>query len=430
MSSHAVTRPLTTLAGLTATLLAAPAMADKVTIEVLQAFPGHAHFHEAVAKEFMAQNPDIEVRFRIGNGSYDETHQVMLRAAMTNRMPDVYHSGYHLLPEVVTHLAEKGKVIPLDSYIAAEASDFVEKNYAPSLFSQWQVDGTTWGIGFNASTPIFFVNGDLVRKAGGDPDALPDSWDGLIDLAGRISALEGDADGMAFDIHSWPDDWLWRALIIEQGAKIMAEDGQTVAFGDTPGVKALTLAKRMVDEGGMALRDYEQSRQQFAAGQIGFIMASPNSNRSFADLVGDKFELRTTTYPVSNKETGRIPTGGNAMMITAQDKAKQDAAWKYIKFASGPKGQEIAVLGSGYKPTNIAALAPDLLGKFYAENPNFNTTNLQIDRAAAWEGYPGTNGVEIWRAQRKIIGEVMTGAQSVEAGLAAMVETTNRLIAK
>lgn len=418
------------LGGLVAAGLVSPLFAQTVTIEVMQAFPAHAPFHEAVAAEFMAQNPDIGVKFRIGAGSYDETHQGLLRAAMTNKLPDVYHSGYHLMPEVVTQLAEKGKVMPLDSYIAAEAADFVSSNYAPSLFEQWQVGEKTWGLGFNASTPILFVNGDLVRAAGGDPLNMPDNWADLIALAGKITALPGGNDGMAFDIHSWPDDWLWRAVNIEQGAKMMNADGLTVAFGGDAGLAGLQLVKSMVEVGGMKLRDFEQSRQQFAAGKIGFIASSPNSNRAFADMVGSNFDLQTMTYPVTNKEAGRIPTGGNAMMITAQDKTKQDAAWKYIKFASGPRGQEIAVLGSGYMPTNIAALAPDLLGKFYAENSNFNTVNLQTDRAAAWEGYPGTNGVEIWRSQREIIGTVMNGKLSPEEGLAKMVEKTNELIVK
>ena len=418
------------VSGLVMAGLALPAFAETVTIEVMQAFPAHAPFHEAVAAEFMAQNPGIEVKFRIGAGSYDETHQALLRAAMTNKLPDVYHSGFHLMPEVVTQLAEKGRVMPLDSYIAAEPADFISTNYAPSLYEQWQVGGVTWGLGFNASSPILFVNGDLIKAAGGDPEQLPQSWDEVIALSADITALPGGNDGMAFDIQAWPDDWLWRALNLEQGAPIMNDDGQTVAFGGEAGLKALQLTKRMVDEGGMKLRDFEQSRQQFAAGKIGFIVSSPNSNRAFADLVGDKFDLRTMTYPITDKVNGRIPTGGNAMMITAQDKARQDAAWEYIKFATSAKGQEIAVLGSGYMPTNIGASAPDLLGKFYAEHPNFNTVNLQVDKSAAWGGYPGTNGVEIWRSQREIIGSVMAGKISPEEGLAAMVEKTNALIAR
>ena len=416
--------------GLTAAALANPALAEKITLEVMQAFPAHSGFHQAVAEAFMAEHPEIEVKFRVGAGSYDETHQAMLRAAMTNKLPDVYHSGYHLMPEVVTQLAQKGKVIPLDGYIAAEGPDFISANYPDALYQQWRIEGQTWGIGFNASTPILFVNADLVRAAGGTPEHLPDNWNDLIALAGKITALPGGNDGMAFDIQSWPDDWLWRAVNLEQGAAILNPNGKTVAFGGDAGLKALKLVKRMVDEGGMKLRDYEQSRQQFAAGKIGFIVSSPNSNRAFADLVGSNFELRTMTYPITDKQKGHIPTGGNAMMITAQDKAKQDAAWEYIKFATGPKGQEIAVLGSGYMPTNKAALAPDLLGKFYADHPNFDTVNKQVDRAAAWGGYPGTNGVEIWRSQREIIGLMMGGKLSPEEALAQMVEKTNALIAK
>ncbi|MEZ5864215.1 MAG: hypothetical protein R3D25_09190 [Geminicoccaceae bacterium] len=75
-------------------------------------------------------------------------------------------------------------------------------------------------------------------------------------------------------------------------------------------------------------------------------------------------------------------------------------------------------------------MAPDLLGKFYEENPNWKTSLNQIDRAVPWAGYPGTNAVEIWRTQRSIIAAVMADELSVEDGLAEMVAETNDLIQK
>ncbi len=60
-------------------------------------------------------------------------------------------------------------------------------------------------------------------------------------------------------------------------------------------------------------------------------------------------------------------------------------------------------------PTNLRAQAPDFLGKFYDQNPNFRTVSLQAERAKPWQGYPGGNSVRIWRAQRDIINSVMRG---------------------
>ncbi|WEK52193.1 MAG: ABC transporter substrate-binding protein [Candidatus Kaistia colombiensis] len=416
------------LAGAVALLGASTAHADPITIEVEHFMPAHNVFHEKVAAAFMAKHPDIVIKFRNALPSYDEQHQALLRESITNNLPDVYHSGYHLLPEVVHQLEKRGQVIALDDYVAKEGEAWVNTNYEPSILNLGKVDGKLYGIGFNASTPIVFYNADLVKQAGGDPDHFPTNWKDMITLGAKIKETGGDVDGFAYDMHAWPDDWLWRSLILQQGEPMMKDDNKTVAFDNGSGLTALKLARSFVTDGKMVQRDFEQSRQQYAAGKLGIIFASPNSARGFSDLIGDRFTLMSSTFPVSNLEKGVVPTGGNGMMILAKDKAKQDAAWEYIKFATSAEGQTIAVLGSGYMPTNKAALAPEYLGKFYDENPNWYTSIRQIPRAAPWGGYPGTNGVKIWRAQRDIIGQVMSGDVSPEDGIVKITEATNALL--
>jgi multiple sugar transport system substrate-binding protein len=409
---------------------ATAARAEPVTLDVVHAWPAHNSFHEAVADAFMKAHPDVKIKFRSSPATYDEGHQALLRGAVTNQLPDIYFSGFHLLPEVVGNLGKRDQVVGLDSFLEKEGKDWITENYEPSMLQLGQVDGKQYGLAFNASTPVVFYNADLVKQAGGDPDNFPTDWEKLIELGAKIKALGNGVDGMAYDVHAWPDDWLWRALISQQGKEVMNPDGKTVAFGGQSGLGALKLARRFVTEGGMQLRDFEQSRQQFAAGKIGILFSSTNGARAFTDLVGDRFGLRSATYPVADTTKGTIPTGGNAGMILTKDPAKQQAAWSYLKFAAGPEGQKIAVLGSGYMPTNKAALAPELLGNFYKKNPNWATSLNQISRAAPWGGYPGNNGVKIWRLQRDIIGAVMRGDTTPEDGLKKMVTETNALIGK
>ena len=84
-----------------------PAQAQQVTLDVLYAFPAFAKFHEPIAAEFMKRHPNIKIQFRAPAASYDEGHQTMLRQAVTNQLPDVYYSGYHLLAELVRTLAKR-----------------------------------------------------------------------------------------------------------------------------------------------------------------------------------------------------------------------------------------------------------------------------------------------------------------------------------
>jgi hypothetical protein len=262
------------------------ARAETITLDVVHAWPGHNSFHEQVAEAFTKAHPDIQIKFRASPPSYDEGHQALLRGIMTNQLPDIYYSGFHLLPEVVAALKKRDHAVDLRPFMNTEGADWLKSNYESSVLGLGQVKGVQYGLAFNASTPVIFYNGDLVKQAGGNPEKLPGDWNSLIELAAKIGKMGNGINGMAYDIHAWPDDWLWRALVMEQGEPIMNADGKTVAFGGTAGLKALELARRFVTDGTMSLRDFDQSRQQFAAGKIGFIFSSPNGARAFSDLVG------------------------------------------------------------------------------------------------------------------------------------------------
>jgi multiple sugar transport system substrate-binding protein len=203
--------------------------------------------------------------------------------------------------------------------------------------------------------------------------------------------------------------------------------GTKIAFDNAIGRKALTDYRRFVTEGGMAILDFEASRQQFIAGQTGIFFDTPARMRLITDGVGARYTLGTAVFPIDDKAKGGIPTGGCAIIITTKDAAKQKAAWEYAKFITGPEAQKIIVEITGYLPLNKRASGPEYLGPFYDKNPNFRTVSLETERAVPWQGYPGDT-VRIWRTQRDIINEVMRGQTTPDAGLAKMVTETQAMM--
>ncbi|HEY2967630.1 MAG TPA: ABC transporter substrate-binding protein [Casimicrobiaceae bacterium] len=404
------------------------ALAQPVTLDVFYTSPGFAKFHEPVAQEFMKRNPNIKIQFRAPSANYDEGHQVMLRQAITNQLPDVFYSGYHLLTELVQTLVKRNQIADLGPMLAAEPAAWRNANYSERILALGRVDGKLYGMAMNASTPITYYNEELVRKAGGDPAKFPDTWAGIIDMAKRIRAASPDVDGIAYTVHVWPDNWLWNAMILQDGGKLLNDTETAAAFGGDVGLKALRTFRRFVTDGGMQLIDFDQSRQQFAAGKIGIYFDTPARLRQITDMTGNRFTLRTLPFPIDNKANGGLPTGGNAAIITARDPAKQKAAWEYIKFVTGPEAQKIVVETTGYIPTNKRALEPQFLGKFYESEPNFRTVATQMDRSLPWQSYPGGNSVRIWRTQRDIITSVMRGETTPEAGIERLVSETNSLM--
>jgi multiple sugar transport system substrate-binding protein len=406
-------------------LMASPAMAQQTSLDVLYAFPAFAKFNEAIAQEFMKRHPDIKIDFRAPAPTYDDGHQTMLRQAVTNQLPDVYYSGFHLLTELVRTLVKRNQIIDLEPMLMAESKEFRDANYSDRILGLGKVDGKLYGLAFNASSPIMYFNEELVKKAGGDPAKMPDTWDALIALAAKIKT--SDVAGVAYNVHDWPDVWLYHAMITQAGANVVEGDNVPLG-GPTVGVKALQNFRRFVTDGGMPLIDWDQSRQQFIAGKIGIFFDTPARLRQVTDLVGDKFKLRTAVFPVDDKVKGGLPTGGNAALITSRDPKKQKAAWEFLKFVTGPEAQKIVVETTGYLPTNKRAPGPEFLGPYYDQNPNFRTVSLQMDRSVPWQGYPGGNSVRIWRAQREIIVGVMRGDLTPEKGFERLQTETAALM--
>jgi len=399
------------------------AQAQPVTLDVYYAQPSFAKYHEPIAQAFMATHPDIKIAFRAPAANYDEGHQAMMRGAVTNQLPDIYFAGFHLMPEMTRTLVKRKQIQDLAPLLAAEPASWRQANYSDKVMALGKVDGAQYGLAVNMSLPIMYVNTELVKKAGGDPAKMPDTWDGVIALAAKIHAATPSAAGMAYNVHDWPDTWLFQAIIDQAGGSMLDPTGTKVAFNTDTGRKVMTNLRRFVTEGSMPMIEFDASRQQFIAGQIGIFFDTPARLRQVSDLVGTRFTLGTAQFPIDDKAKGGVPTGGCAIVITTADAAKRKAAWEYAKFITGPEAQKIVVEVTGYLPTNKLAAGPEYLGPFYDKNPNFRTGSLQTDRAVPWEGYPGPT-VQIWRAQRDVINAMMRGEIAPAAALDKMASET------
>ena len=400
----------------------------QVDLDIFYCYPSFARFHEPLANEFMKIHPEIKINFRAPAASYDEGHQAMLRSSMTNQLPDIYYSGYHLLGELVKNLDKRGQIVSLEGLLSSEGSNFTKTNFAPRLVVLGQVNNKQFGLPFNASSPIIYVNADLVKRAGGDPQKMPTNWNDIIALAAKIKKLDNDINGISYDIDAWPDDWLFQGMIDQQGGTLVKPGTKKVGFDGPVGLHALQLMRRFVTEGGMQLVDWDQSRQQFSAGKTGMFFSTPAQLKLVTDSVSGRFNFTTARFPLDNKTSGGVPTGGNAVILLTKDASKQKAAWEFIKFVTSPRAQKIVVEMTGYLPTNQLALGPDYLGPFYEANPNFKTATTQIDKSLPWAGYPGGQSVRIWRAQRDVVGSVMRGEKTPEQALPELVKVTEELM--
>ena len=344
---------------------------------------------ENVAKEFMAQNPNIRISYRAAEEGYEQIMQRNLRDAITNSLPDV---AFHGLNRQRT-LQERNIPVNLKPFMDSDPKT-KDLGFSPALLSLGQVNGQQTGIGFAMSTPILYFNGNIVKEAGGDPGKLPTSWDDVVKLASAMHDPAKNRTGMFFD---WTitGNWSWQGLVLSHGGTMLTADESKVAFGDAPGQRAMAVLRRFVDEGKMPDIRPETMFQDFFAGRMGMCMQSTAQLGRFNREIGGRFPLQCVRYPLS-ATNARLPAGGNAAMMFTKDPARQKAAWEFIKFATGPVGATMMVKATGYMPgTTIPASRRDMLADFYAQNPNHLISIRQQDVITGWYAFPGQNALKI-----------------------------------
>ncbi|MBB3291160.1 MULTISPECIES: ABC transporter substrate-binding protein [Rhizobium] len=388
-----------------------PAYAE-TTLTVHYPMPGFfKNVMDTISKKFMEENPDIKIQFAAPSATYEEGIQTILRQAGTSEMPDVTFIGLNRLRMI----DERNVAVDLGPLVKKEGN-MAEKGFSDTILKLAQVKGKQVGLAFATSNPIMYYNADLVKAAGGNPDNPPKTWDEVITLAGKIKALGNGVDGMDF---RWQgDDWMFSALLFGAGGKMLSDDETKVAFNGPEGQKAVELIQRFVKEGGMPVFTKAAGEQAFAAGKVGFEFQTTGALVNTIKNVGAKFDLRTAKLPLIDPVNGRLPTGGNAVVILTHDPVKEEAAWKFAKFAAGPYGASVVVPGTGYVPNNeLAAKSAEYLGDFYKKNPLFQAGLSQMSIMVPWYAFPGSNGVKVTQTIVDNLSRIVDGSAAPKEAL-------------
>jgi len=402
--------------------LAGPAAHAETTISVLYATPSNfKDVQEKIAAQFQQEHPDIKVVFRSPPNTYDEATAQVLRSSLIGDQPDVYFNGINQVRIVVN----RGKAVPISTF-ASQSGELESLGYMPSMMSLGEADGKTYGLPFAISTPVLYVNEDLVKAAGADIETFPKNWDGIIDLGKKISTGSSGAVGFLFG-YDTSGNWLYQALVTSHGGRMGGADGCKAAIDDEHGTWALTMLERF-SKSGMPDMGWQQGRQAFAAGKIGIYAESSASVALMERNIAGKFALRTMPFPIS-ASAGKLPAGGSVAMILAADKDKQKAAWEYVKFATGPIGQTIMASGTGYAPGNRKATdEPSLLGGYYQARPNLATGVNQLPLMTGWYNWAGPNAVKIVDVIQIHINDVATGRKTAAEAMPRMKRDVDAML--
>jgi multiple sugar transport system substrate-binding protein len=354
--------------------------------------------YNAVVKAFMAENPDVVIRAR-GLATYADLMQQNLRDQITGSLPDVSHDALNF----VRLYAEKGMATALDSRIGNDDAWSVA-GYPESIRRVGAVGGQIYAVPFAISTQTLFFNLDLVRQAGGDPDRLPTQWPEIISLAKAISGLGGKVSGIYFD-YGASAALAFQTLLFSQGGSMMSSDERRVAFDGPEGQWSMDLLRQFGEAGQMDMTR-DNAKLAFVSGMLGIYQNTSSNLGNFDKQIAGRFAY--AMIPVPKRPEGRLPAAGNGMLMLAKDEARRDAAWRYMTFAAGAKGQAIMARMSGYVPIAPHVLDDPTMKTFYETHPNYAVALDQIKDLTAWYLFPGPNGVKASDAIMVAMGDAVT----------------------
>jgi multiple sugar transport system substrate-binding protein len=396
--------------------------AEEVRISLL--YPNDrttAGAHNEIRALFEKENPGIKIEVLAPAQSYEDLSQKVVRGAMINDTPDVVYQGLSLLRDLV----DRGLAAPLDPFIA-EAGGGAKLGYDDNMLRLGELKRQHYGIPFAVSTPVVYVNLDLLKQAGVEPKDFPKSWDEIVALGKR---LDDPAKGVIGFYFQWDitGNWMFQSLVFANGGRMTDEDEKKVAFDQLAGMKALETLERFA-KAGMPNLPSAQARTAFAAGKIAIFADSTSNLGKATTEIGDRFKFQVVPFPVGTAE-GRLPAGGNLVVILAKDPGRQRAAWKYVQFATGPVGQTIMAKHTGYLPSNKFAIeTPELLGNFYKERPNYQTSLDQAPRLTGWYAFPGSNSLKIIETIKKGTESVVIGKATAAGMMPRMASDVQRLM--
>ncbi|SJM30219.1 extracellular solute-binding protein [Mesorhizobium delmotii] len=138
--------------------------------------------------------------------------------------------------------------------------------------------------------------------------------------------------------------------------------------------------------------------------------------------------MKVGSYPQSSADAF-LPAAGNGIVMLTADPEKQAAAWEYIKFATGPIGQNVMLTRTGYSSVNTNVLNdPKTTETFYSENPEFvKATTPLMSKLTGWYSFPKNNS-EIIKAIEDACYRVVTGKAQPKTELKELAARVNGLL--
>lgn len=332
----------------------------------------------AMLTNFIAAHPEVSVTMEVI--PWDPLYVKLQAAFVAGTPPDVMILHSAQIPQFASY----GVLKDLGSWYSDKGGFFPVDDISPITRAGMDYQGVTYAIPLDNHGRGLWINRDLFKKAGLDPDMEPptdyDGWVALfqqltLDANGKNAADPAfDPDNIVqygFSVEEWARVNFMAALV-QNGGNWLSEDGKTITVNSEAGVKAL---QQWVD---LALKYHVAATpggyptwNAFAAGTVA-IIPTGTWFRNYAETLTD---IDSSAWPtVTFGDTKAAYMGIHTWMVPGSlEGEKLTAVQTLIQWMSDNQVQWAA---SGQVPARLSAQAaldpvnyPSniLLGKSLAE---------------------------------------------------------------
>ena len=241
-------------------------------------------------------------------------------------------------------------------------------------------------------TPVIYVNRDIVKAAGLNPDKPPRTWEEM-----RQQALQNKQNtgkyglffGMGGDLAS-------QQMMVNAGADMLSPDMTRATFASPDGIAAMQLWQDMfvTDKSVPTLTDKE-SQSFFMGGQIGMYIGSIATFQQAVRTANGVFDLGVAPYPTWGDKPHRVPNSGSGLMLFSGDELHRDAALRFLAYMVSPDVANRWAVTSGYLPISVGAKDAQVIRDYVAKEPRWGVAVKQMDDLVATARWPGTRIVEM-----------------------------------
>lgn len=378
---------------------------------------------ETMVDEFTAANPNIKVT-PVFAGNYTETMTKVQAAKQGGTPADVTV----LLATDIFTLVDTDMIVPIDEYIAADkdGKEYIA-DFLPSLMANSKLNGKTWSVPFQRSTPVLFYNKELFKAANLDPEKPPKNWTELVEYGKALTKADGSQWGVEIPSDGNPS-WIFSAFFIQNGKNVVNEAGTEVSFNSPEVVEGLefiqSLSKthKIMPPGVIKWGDVPNN---FAAGKTAMIYHTSGSIGAIKGKL-DPAKWGAAFLP-AGKKYGTPTGGGNMYVMKTGNQEKQDAAWKFVRFMTEPERVAKWTVDTGYIAARKSAYETKTLKDAVAALPAYKVAfdHLQhADREIA-----AHNNQAVLKALGDELQAVVNGTKDAKTAMAAAQSNAEKILA-